>query len=142
MRRFITACGTLPLCLAVFATFADTPPATAAAAPSGATSVASAPPAPASPPPTDTATSSDRPPETGGLTEAEVTRAFAKYRKTHRQGTIKFCRVEKPLGTRIGTSVCLTEDQVLARARAERDAPQLLSQRGVCTSANAACVSP
>jgi hypothetical protein len=36
----------------------------------------------------------------------------------------------------------LTEEQALARARAERDAQDILSQRGACTSANAACIAP
>jgi hypothetical protein len=55
---------------------------------------------------------------------------------------ILYCRVENPLGTRIGKSYCYTEDQVLMKARAERDAQFILSQRGLCTSANTACVSP
>lgn len=139
MRRIIAVCGSLGLCAAAFGVLADVPPA----APPVATTTPSASSAPAAAsattdvvaPPTDS-------PEKGGLTDVDVRRAFAKYRKTLRKGEILYCRVEKPLGTRIGKTYCYTEDQVLMKARAERDAPNILSQRGLCTSANAACVTP
>lgn len=71
-------------------------------------------------------------PLAGGLTEAEIIRAFKKYRKQVRDGDTVYCRNEKPIGTRIGKQVCYTEDQVLAAARAERDARDQLSQMNVC----------
>jgi hypothetical protein len=71
-------------------------------------------------------------PVAGGLTEADITRAFKKYRKQVRDGNTVYCRTEKPVGTRIGKQVCYTADQVLAAARAERDARDQLSQMNVC----------
>lgn len=71
-------------------------------------------------------------PGQGGLTESEIARAFKKYRKQVRDGNTVYCRNEKPVGTRIGKQVCYTEDQVIAAARAERDARDQLSQMNVC----------
>lgn len=70
----------------------------------------------------------------GGLTEAELTRMFKKFRKQERDGNTVFCRNEKPLGTRIGKQVCYSEEQVVAMARAERDARNQMSQMNVCGS--------
>jgi hypothetical protein len=61
-----------------------------------------------------------------------VKRAFAKFRKQQRDGKTVYCRREAPLGTRLGSTVCYSEEQVLANARAEREAGLMMSQQNVC----------
>lgn len=76
--------------------------------------------------------SRDARPAQGGLTASEVERAFKRYRKQVRNGNTVYCRSEKPVGTRIGKQICYSEDQVIATARAERDARDQMSQMNVC----------
>lgn len=137
MRRIVSVCGSLGLIVAAFGALADVPPS---APPVEGAAPAAAPAAPATAPSGTAAPVTDST-QKGGLTDVDVRRALAKYRKTNRKGEILYCRVEKPLGTRIGKTYCYTEDQVLIKARAERDAQNILSQRGLCTSANSACVA-
>ena len=140
MRRH----GLLIACLALFTTAAHAadPPAAAAAASAPPTTVA----VPAAS--ADTATASaatmttsaaSTPAATapdrvygGGLTTVEIERAFKKFRRTERDGGIQYCRREAPLGTRLGKLVCYTAEQVLAMARAEREAGLMTSQQNVC----------
>lgn len=83
--------------------------------------------------PTETTDAAKKPATgAGGLTENDIARAFKKYRKTLRDGDTVYCRSEKPVGTRIGRQVCYTEAEVLAKARAERDARDQLSQMNIC----------
>lgn len=131
MRRSIRLCASLILCFTATGALAAAPSAAASDDAAAATTK-----------PVASAAAADESAAKGGLTDVDDRRAFAKYRRTIREGETVYCRVEKPLGTRIGKSVCVSEDVVLARARAERDAQNLMSQRGVCASANAACVSP
>lgn len=123
-------------CLIATSALADAPAPAAAVPPTAATAA----PAPAAPPadsPRASATRSDSPTDldTGGLTQQQVTAAFAKFRKQTRDGQQLYCRKEVVLGSRLGTTVCYTEEQVLANARAERDAQNMMSQRSVCGSA-------
>lgn len=89
-------------------------------------------PAPATASENSTEAKEERPAAQGGLTAAELERAFKRYRKQVRDGNTVYCRNEKPVGTRIGKQVCYNENQVIATARAERDARDQMSQMNVC----------
>lgn len=138
MRHLTRLCASLILCATATGALAAAPSTPASDGTAAASDGTAAP----TTKPVVTEPAADASAAKGGLTDVDVRRAFAKYRRTVREGETVYCRVEKPLGTRIGKSVCVSEDVVLARARAERDAQNLMSQRGVCASANAACVAP
>lgn len=121
---------TASLCFAASAACADTPPPAPTSASTPAASAASV--VNSAPAASSTADARTRPASAGGLTDAEVKRAFAKFRKQQRDGKTVYCRREAPLGTRLGSTVCYSEDQVLANARAERDAGMMQSQQNVC----------
>ena len=132
MRRIVVLPLAASLALAALAVRADTPAsAQPAPAPSAAAAAANAPSANVAPA-AAVATDAARPATAGGLTDVEIKRAFAKFRKQERDGNTMYCRKETPLGSRLGKTVCYTEDQVLANARAERDAGQMQSQQNVC----------
>lgn len=145
MHRCTLPLIAVSLCFAT-AVRADTPASASPAEARATATVTNAAPAAATPAPSSAAAanapsaatsakaSADdvRPESVGGLTDAQVKRAFAKFRKQQRDGETLYCRKETPLGSRLGKTICYTEDQVLANARAERDAGQMQSQQNVC----------
>jgi hypothetical protein len=120
MSRLATALVAATICFAT-AVRADAPPAAASSPPAQAATATATPNAPAA-----------RPAAAGGLTDVEIKRAFAKFKKQERDGSTVYCRREAPLGSRLGKTVCYSEEQVLVNARAERDAGRMQSQQNVC----------
>jgi hypothetical protein len=117
-RSLLFACLTLTTSLAWAADGPSSPPA---AAPASANSTSSAPPPPPAAAPNRV--------YAGGLTNPEIERAFQKFSKRVVGNEVRYCRRETPLGSRLGSTVCYSAEQVLEMARAEREASEQLQRK-------------
>lgn len=66
---------------------------------------------------------------------AELARAASGYRVVTRDGVSKYCKRESTLGTRLSKEYCLSEDELLERARrGEAIRQDMMRSSGVCGS--------
>jgi hypothetical protein len=67
------------------------------------------------------------------LTNEEVRQLFAQgYKPVGRGGKVLYCRSEKTIGSRIGTTVCKTADQMKELTQASKDMANKAQRVGGC----------
>ncbi|HUQ10969.1 MAG TPA: hypothetical protein VM146_11695 [Steroidobacteraceae bacterium] len=71
--------------------------------------------------------------------DAEIAEAARGYTRVNRDGVTMFCRRERPSGSNIATSVCVTEAELRARVEATRKFNQDTMQQGRRCTQGPAC---
>jgi hypothetical protein len=73
--------------------------------------------------------------------DAELAEAARGYSRVNRDGVLMFCRRERPSGSKIATSVCMTEAQLRDQIEATKKFNQDTMQQGRRCSQGPACQS-
>jgi hypothetical protein len=108
----------------------------------GCASAQKAPEAPAAPV-TPAGTTHAAPPtaEEAAKLDAEVAEAARGYTRVNRDGVTMFCRRERPSGSNIATSVCVTEAELRERVEATKKFNKDTMQQGRRCTQGPACQS-
>jgi hypothetical protein len=78
-------------------------------------------------------------PDDGSTTDAEFAEAARGYTRVSRDGKTLYCRRERPSGSNISTSVCVTEAELRERIEATKKFNQDTMQQGRRCTQGPAC---
>jgi hypothetical protein len=78
-------------------------------------------------------------PEDGSKLDAELAEAARGYSRVNRDGKTMYCRRERPSGSNIATSVCITESELRERVEATKKFNRDTMQQGRRCSQGPAC---